>query len=102
MGSIFENLEFKIFVPRVKKAINEGKTPEDVAKRVHEVCREYCLQLGMNPDLETFCRLEREGVWKVSFEAGPYQWAIAASLSHDNYKVLCEPYYSFDLECSAN
>jgi hypothetical protein len=34
----------------------------------------------------------------VAFEAGPYEWAIAASLSTDTKgKVLAEPYYSFDL-----
>jgi uncharacterized protein YeaC (DUF1315 family) len=75
------------FLTKVRIAIESGKTPEGVAKAVHRVCREACKQWGMNPKIETFCRQE-------------YQWAIAASLSHDNRQVLCEPYWSFDLECS--
>lgn len=88
------------FLKKVRVAIESGKTPEGVAKAVHRVCREACKQWGMNPKIETFCRQERLGVWKVSWESGPYQWAIAASLSYDNRAVLCEPYWSFDLECS--
>lgn len=92
--------EHAYFLKKVRTAIESDTTPEGVARAVHDVCRNYCKMAGMNADIETFCREERDGVWKVSFEAGPYEWAVAASLSHDNHGVLCEPYYSFDLECS--
>lgn len=104
MPSIFEDdqLEQEVFLRRVKQAINKGQTPEEVAKGVHEVCVWFCRETGMNPDSEAFVRQERPDMWKVSFEAGPYQWAIAASMAHHNSKVLTEPYWSFDLECSPN
>jgi len=104
MPSIFEDdiAEQEKFLNKVIKAINKGKTPEEVAKGVHEVCVWFCREAGMKPESETFVRQERPDMWKVSFEAGPYQWAIAAAGAHSNNKVLTEPYWSFDLECSAN
>jgi hypothetical protein len=89
------------FVKHVTRAINSRKTPEGVAKAVHKVCQQACKDWGMKPNIETFCR-QHGKIWKVSFEAGPYQWAIAANMSHQNNKVLTEPYWSFDLDCSAN
>jgi len=89
------------FVKHVTRAINSRNTPGGVAKAVHKVCQQACKAWGMKPEIETFCRQEKHGVWKVSFEAGPYEWAIAASMSHQNTKALCEPYWSFDLDISA-
>jgi len=37
--------------------------------------------------------------WRVSWEAGPFEWAIGASFQVCNYEAgwYTEPYYSFDL-----
>lgn len=42
----------------------------------------------------------RGRVWGVSWESGPYQWAVAASLSgmwNRDAGWYTEPYYNFDL-----
>jgi hypothetical protein len=52
--------------------------------------------VGCDPARECFMRQEREG-WRVSFEAGPYQWAIVASEALAQLGIFAEPHYSFDL-----
>lgn len=92
------------FIKAVANAIN-AKTPALAAKAVHKLCREAAEAWGMNPDLEVFIRKPGEprhhgsvDCWAVAFEAGPYEWAVSASLSVPlPCKVLAEPYYSFDL-----
>jgi hypothetical protein len=94
----------KEFIRAAANAIN-AETPEDAAKAVYEVCVKAATEWGMKPDVEV--SLRRPGdprhhdaidCWAVIFEAGPYQWAVTASLSVPlPSKVLAEPYYSFDL-----
>jgi hypothetical protein len=59
---------------------------------------------GMKPDIEVAIRAPGEprhhdGIdcWSVCFEAGPYEWAIDASVHTPPNRVIAEPYYGFDL-----
>jgi hypothetical protein len=52
--------------------------------------------MGCNPERECFMRAENGG-WRISFEAGPYQWAIVASEALCQSGIFAEPHYSFDL-----
>lgn len=93
------------FIKAVGKAISKAKSCEAAALNVYEQCCKYAETVGMNPALEVGIKKPGEprchsdtGCWYVNFEAGPYEWAVAASLSVDTKgKVLAEPYYSFDL-----
>ena len=92
------------FIKAVSKAI-AAESPEAAAKAVHALCVKAAKEWGMKPELEVSIRKPGEkrhhdhiNCWSVSFEAGPYEWAIAASLNVPlGSKVLAEPYYSFDL-----
>lgn len=93
------------FIKQVAEVISRATDPEAAAKRTYEVCCKAAEAWGLNPSMEVGIRAPGEprhhsdiGCWAVSFEAGPYEWAIAASLNLDTKgKVLAEPYYSFDL-----
>jgi hypothetical protein len=82
-------------------AITDTMTAKQAAERAHEIVREFSANFGQNPDIETFLRTPEQNAgyahgncYVVSWESGPYQWAIAASMSMNKF---CEPYYSFDL-----
>lgn len=93
------------FIKAVAKAISEAKSCEQAALNTFEVCCKAAEAWGMNPGIEVGIKKpgeprhhSDEGCWCVTFEAGPYEWAVTASLSIDTKgKVLAEPYYSFDL-----
>ena len=68
------------------------------AKSALTVLRRRCKAAGMDPDIECFMQKEREGVWHVSWESGPFDWAIPASMAMISANGrLVEPYYGFDL-----
>lgn len=77
------------------------KDPRKCAQAIHAVLKKAALEEDMTPDIETFMRVEGdEGrrTYTVSWESGPYQWAIQASfIVMDATGRLCEPYFSFDL-----
>lgn len=108
--------------------LTKYKRPSTAAKKLYEWCRERAKEIGQNPDTEVALFDPERGeslgygkCWRVSWEAGPYHWAIALSGggtylagecgyrdAHGNYippEVLltesehwtAEPYYSFDL-----
>ncbi len=61
--------------------------------------------VGFQPDIEVHIhtpeQTEARGYgrfWNVSFEAGPFEWAVHASMVIDNPNWYVEPYYSFDLQ----
>jgi hypothetical protein len=95
----------KEFIAAVAHAISNATAPHTAATGVYGICRDYAEACGMKPDIEVALREPGEprcygtdGSWYVSFEAGPYEWAVAASLNVDpKGDVLAEPYYSFDL-----
>jgi len=72
------------------------KGPKAVAEAVYGTLRLICAQWGMNADIETSMRDENGG-WRVSWECGPYAWAMPASSALAQCGILAEPYYSFDL-----
>lgn len=93
------------FIELVAKMISSSKTPSGAAVKVYTICRIAAKAWGMKPDIEVQLRKPGElrcygtdDSWYVSFEAGPHEWAVAASLNvSPKGKVLAEPYYSFDL-----
>ena len=75
-------------------------TARGQATAVHGALRRAALAQGMNPEIEVFMREEGKGdsrFFRVSWESGPYQWAIVASDALGQVGVFAEPYYSFDL-----
>ena len=93
--------EFRILVTA---AINTALSPQAAALAVHALCRAKAFADGMKPDIE--CAIHAPGeprhhdqtnCWSVCFEAGPYDWAIDASLNSLSSRVIAEPYYGFDL-----
>tara|TARA_R110000796_G_scaffold31026_1_gene82580 strand:+ start:549 stop:872 length:324 start_codon:yes stop_codon:yes gene_type:complete len=83
------------------------KTKAGAAKALYKALCKWAKDVGMNPDMEVAIWTPkqrkahgRESNWAVSLEAGPYEWAIFASMQiPSNCKWgYVEPYYSFDLE----
>lgn len=93
------------FIKAVANAIGKAANPEVAARATYDICCKAADSWGMKPEIEVSIRKPGEprhhndtGCWSVAFEAGPYEWAIAASLNvSTKSKVLAEPYYSFDL-----
>lgn len=80
----------------VAKAVHGKTTARGQAKAAHAAICEFAKQVGHNPDIECFSRQE-SGCWRVSYEAGPFDWAVVASDAIGQVGILAEPYYSFDL-----
>ena len=92
------------FVALVATAIETAVSPHAAALAVHALCLAKAKDEGMDPDIE--CAIYAPGeerhhsqinCWSVCFEAGPYDWAVDASLNVMPRKVIAEPYYGFDL-----
>jgi len=89
---------------RLLKELAGKKTAKEQAEAAYAVLTKYAEDTGMNPKSEC-------GFWKpgqaafdgetnrylVSLEAGPYEWAIPASMALGSVGVFCEPYFGFDL-----
>ena len=81
------------------------KNAETMAKAAHGVLRDAARLHGQDPDSEVAIRAPGEArhfdntrCWTVVWEAGPYDWAIPASMGITvGAGKLCEPYYGFDL-----
>lgn len=75
----------------------------EITNRMYEMLRKAAKLAGMEPLYEVHAWVphragERGNCWGVSWEAGPYEWAISASfLIMDLTGRLVEPHYSFDL-----
>ena len=81
---------------RVARAVYGKKSAKGQAEAALRVIKQTAADWGFNPDIECFARKE-QGQWRVSWESGPYQWAIPASDALFQVGILAEPYYSFDL-----
>jgi hypothetical protein len=81
---------------RVARAASKRKSAKGQAEAAYAALRDFAAAIGCNPDRECFMRAENGG-WRVSFEAGPYAWAIVASEALCQCGIFAEPYYSFDL-----
>lgn len=88
--------------PTFRERAKYPMDPQLVAETIHGVLKKAAEAEGMKPDIETFMRVtgeEGNRTYKVSWEAGPYQWAIQASfVIMEITGRLVEPYYSFDLD----
>lgn len=92
------------FTAQVTTAIENSITPHAAALAVFSLC---CLKAkadGINPDIECAIHAPGEprhhdstGAWSVTFEAGPHDWAVDASINVLSGRVYAEPYYGFDL-----
>lgn len=81
---------------RIARAASKLTSPKGRAKAAYEAIRVFAADTGCNPDRECFMR-EEDGGWRVSFEAGPYSWAMVASEALCQCGIFAEPYYNFDL-----
>lgn len=80
----------------VAKAVHGKTTAKGQAQAAYRALCEFAKDAGHNPDTECFCRQEGNS-WRVSYEAGPFDWAVVASDAIGQVGILAEPYYSFDL-----
>lgn len=86
---------------------NNYSTCEAAAKAFYEALKPVVRAYGQDPDSELSLFSPERTVqycgsneWCVVWEAGPYQWAVGASIEFMyNRKAgwFTEPYYSFDL-----
>lgn len=79
-----------------KKYTTKGGAARGLYKALKKACKEY----GQDPDIEIAIwspEENSENCWRVSWESGPYQWAIGASFKITGPWGFTEPYYSFDL-----
>lgn len=84
---------------------NAYDTCEAAATALHAALERICRdQYSQNPEIELFLHSpeqsqEHIGVkrWHVSWEAGPWEWAIRLSFAMQSEKWWVEPYWSFSL-----
>ena len=81
---------------RVALAAVKRKSPKGRAKAAYDAVCKFAADIGCKPEIECFMRPERGG-WRVSFEGGPYSWAIVASEALCQLGIFAEPHYNFDL-----
>lgn len=80
-----------------------GKTKAaEQSAAVYKAVRKVCEEHGLNPDIEVHYWKPGENsqspdAFRVSWESGPYDWAIMASDALGQAHVFAEPYYGFDL-----
>jgi hypothetical protein len=92
------------FTNLVSTAIWTAHNAHAAALAVHSLCVAKAKAEGMKPDIEVIIHSpgqprHHDGIdcWGVCFEAGPYEWAIDASIHSPLNRVIAEPYYGFDL-----
>jgi hypothetical protein len=81
---------------RVALAAAKRKSPKGRATAAYKAMCGFAADIGCKPEIECFMQPERGG-WRVSFEAGPFDWAVVASEALCQVGIFAEPYYSFDL-----
>lgn len=90
---------------RLVAGVKGKRTAATYAKALYEVLCAISKEQGQNPAIEVSIKAPGEprhyddlSCWCVCWEAGPYDWAIGASMAlTDETRVLVEPYYGFDL-----
>lgn len=106
MPSVFED-DVTPLVTKLAEALGAlpKKTAETMAKTAFKVLKEAAAAEGQTPGIEVAIWKPGEKryfddttCWTVAWEAGPYEWAIPASMAIGSTTgKLVEPYYSFDL-----
>ena len=79
-----------------KVAFTHYKPPKAAAHAAYKALCKDCELFELDPGDEVFIREEDSGVWKVSWESGPYEWSIGRFINGP--WGLAEPYFSFDLD----
>lgn len=85
------------------RSLTGGEAASEITNRLYDALRRVCKVEGQDPVYEVYAwhphsSSFRGPCWGVSWEAGPFQWAIGASfIVMDMTGRLCEPHYSFDL-----
>lgn len=83
-------------------------TKAGAAKALHKALSALAKASGQNPKIEVILQTPEQAklsigseFWRVIWEAGPYEWAIGASMQCHNMSRdggwFTEPHYSFDL-----
>ena len=85
-----------LLAEKIARAVHGKTTAKGQAEAAYRAICEFAKDIGDNPDTECFVRKE-EGCYRVSYECGPYDWAMPASDALAQVGILAEPYYSFDL-----
>lgn len=92
----------KALVAHFNGKVGHDASPREAVDVIHGVLKKACEAAGMDPNSETYVAEEgSEGrkTYTVSWESGPYEWAIQGSFVVMNViSRLCEPYYGFDLQ----
>lgn len=78
-------------------AVAKYKSAKGRANAAMKAAKEFEASLGGNADRECRAWEESKGYWRMSYESGPYSWAIVASEALAQMGILAEPHYSFDL-----
>lgn len=86
-----------ILTSRIAAAAASRKTTKGRAEAVFRAVCDYARETGHKPEVECFIRREGKRDWRVSYEAGPESWGVAASYALGALGIFAEPYYSFDL-----
>ena len=108
----------------VKLDLRQVEDAETAARQLHEWVRWQAKEFGHDPDIEVVLLTPEKGeelgygrVWRVMWEAGPFEWAVSLTLGCNMYsgetgnyanedaQVLllgnkhwfAEPYFSFDI-----
>ena len=85
-----------LIAEKVALAASKRKSCKGRAEAAYKAMCKFAADIGCDPDQECFIRQERDS-WRISFEAGPDQWAIVASDALYQCGIFAEPHYSFDL-----
>jgi hypothetical protein len=88
------------FMHRVSDVLATAPTAAVAARAIYAACVRAASEEGQKPDVEVDLRQPTKArpYWHVSWEAGPTDWAVYATLDALNPRILAEPYYGFDLE----
>lgn len=90
---------------RIAEKLHSQMTAAQAARATYKVLLAAAKEEGQNPTLEVGIKSPKEPkywgedpCWWVGWEAGPYEWAIPASMIIGNKTGrICEPQHSFDL-----
>ena len=81
---------------------NSFKTPTEGAKGFYDFLKNMVVANGGKADQVSLLKIEKEDgfSYRVSWEDGPYQWAIGAcySVCRSTGDWFTEPQHSFDLD----
>ena len=101
--NVQENLDPKILPDLVSQAVPKEKA----ADMLYQALRKQAKRMGFDPDIEVFMTddykkygtFDKGDIW-VCFEAGPWEWGVAYSLSSHpgSYDMMSNP-HDWYLEC---